>query len=352
MTAFASLRLAVLVFLLSLIACDRLLARYALGHFIPEQRMRAALEAGPGCVVLAGDSRMVAGIELDTVKRGLEVGGRDDCVASIAIGALPIHGISVAVREYLRRGGRPRTLVLGASEDTLLPRAIPPDPTGFAGNEAISLAWSEAGDVGRLYPGFPFENVLVFDDGLRFSLARLTGFGTYASLVWQKVQAVQDRVSGRPRATNAFGAVADMDVLAEKMQATALGRLARTMSEPEPNRLDRAYSDIERRAQDAGAHFVVVELPMPDRYRDSVTESDAGRGYRAWFGERVARRAGTFIDLTQPAWRTPAVFGDFLHLNADGARHFSLDLGQALARLETTGNGGNLTAPEGAGAPR
>lgn len=332
MSPLASLRLALGVFLVSLFACDRLVARFVSRHYIPEQRMSAALASGSDCIVTAGDSRMVAGIDLDVLERTLKSAGRNDCAATIAIGALPIHGISVALREYLRRGGKPEVLVLGLSEDMLIPLQEPPDPSRFAGNEAISLGWSDASDVRRLYPGFPFLNLREFDDGFRFLLARQTALGSYGSLISYKVQTLQERLLGRAQApSNVFGANSDMDALAERMQSRAQRLLAKTLESPAEARLDPDFLDIERRVHDAGARLVVVELPMPQRYRTRVTESEAGRRYLAWFAERVVSHGERFIDLTHPAWLAPDVFNDFLHLNAAGARLFSADLGRALA---------------------
>ncbi len=331
MLPLTSLRFAFVVFFLSVVACDRALARYAPDHFIPEQRMRAAVAAGAGCIVAAGDSRMVAGVDLGDFTQALRDAGRTECAASIAIGALDINGIRVAVREYLRRGGKPNTLVLGVSEDTLIPAEAPRDPSSFTGNAVINLAWSDASDLSRLYPRFPGADVREFDSGLRFLLARKSGFGTYDSLIWQKVQTVQDRLLGRPKETNAFGAGVDMAALAGKMQATAQRRLAQTLAKPEEARLDADYADIERRVHDAGAHLVVVELPMPEGYRRTVTDSEVGQRYLAWFRERVTRRGGTFVDMTHRAWLSAAMFADFLHLNATGAHRFSEDLGHALA---------------------
>lgn len=335
MSPLASLRLALGVFLCSLVACDRVVARVVPHHYIPEQRMNAALGRGPGCVVTAGDSRMVAGVDLAVLEPTLRSAGRDVCAANIAIGALPIHGISVALREYLRRGGRPQTVVLGLSEDMLIPLQEPPDPSRFAGNDAISIAWSDSGDVDRLYSGFPLVNIREFDDGLRFLFARQSALGTYASLIAYKVQTLQDRLLGRAQApsNNVFGADSDMDALAEQMQSRAQRLLAETLTLPEQARLDPDFSDIERRVHDVGAKLVVVELPMPDRYRTRVTESDAGRRYLAWFSSRVVSHGGRFVDLTHPAWLEPSVFHDFLHLNEAGARLFSADLGRALAAM-------------------
>jgi hypothetical protein len=332
MSSLASLRLALAIFFVAGLACDRLVARSFPHHFIPEQRMSAALASGSGCIVTAGDSRMVAGVDLEVLERTLRKAGRNECTANIAIGALPIHGISVALREYLRRGGKPEVLVLGLSEDMLIPLKDAPDPSRFVGNDAISIAWSDAADVRRLYPGFPFANVREFDDGLRFLLARQSALGSYDSLISYKVQTLQERLLGRAKATNnVFGADSDMDALAEQMQSRAQRQLANTLTLPDEIRLDPDFSEIERRVREVGARLVVVELPMPERYRTRVTESDAGRRYLAWFSKRLADRGERFVDLTHPTWLEPSVFRDFLHLNSEGARLFSADLGRALA---------------------
>jgi hypothetical protein len=320
--------------LLGLLAADRLLAWYAVAHFVPEQRLAEAVRHGDGCVVIAGDSRMVAGVNERVVESALRSEGKDWCVASIAVGALPIHGIRVAFREYLRRGGKPRLLVLGASEDTLLQPESPPDPSSFVGNEAVSLTWSEVGDVFRLYPAFPWGSVGDFDQGARFLLARSTGLGSYASLVWQKAQAAQDRLTGRTQSGNRFGALGDMEALGRRMEATAREQLAQSLREPESHRLHSALTDIEARARDVRASFVLVELPMPEAYRRAVTETETGRRYLAWLRERTSAQGGTFLDMTHPAWLGPEHFADFIHLNAGGAERFSTDLGRAVARLE------------------
>jgi hypothetical protein len=334
MAPLAALRWALATALLALLAADRLLDWRARRSFIPEQRMSEALSRGSGCVLVAGDSRMVAGVNERVMEHALRANGRNWCVASIAIGALPIHGVRVAFREYLERGGMPRMLVLGASEDSLLAGTAAPDPSALIGNEAVSLAWSEPSDVRRLYPDFPWGNLRAFDQGLRFLVARSSGLGSYASLVWQKVQAEQDRVTGRARASNRFGALDDMEALGHRMEATAREQLSQTMQRPPSARLHPALLDIEDRARVRRIRFVLAELPMPAAYRSAVTETEAGRRYLEWLRERTAARGGSFIDLTRPNGIGPRHFADFVHLNTSGAERFSIELANAIARLE------------------
>jgi hypothetical protein len=316
-----------------LFAVDRGLAWYAPRHFIPEARMRAALARGDDCVVLAGDSRMVAGYDEAAFSSALGAAGRNDCLATIAIGALRVQGLALAIREYFERGGKPRLLVLGTAEDTLLPPDPPLDPSAFIGNEAILLAWSEPSDVARLYPGFPLQSVRAFDQGVRFAWARSTGLGTYLSLVWQPIQAYQDRLTGQARARNVFGALSDMEASGRRMVKEARGLLARALARPEAERLAPDFELILRTTAAAGARLAVVELPMPAAYREAVTNSPEGRRYLTWLRDYLARRGAVLVDLTHPEWLAADQFSDFVHLNERGAAAFSHDLGRAIGEL-------------------
>jgi hypothetical protein len=330
MTPRNALLIALGTFVLALALCDRMLAWYAPRHFIPEARLEAALAKGPGCVVVAGDSRMVAGFDRGELEQALAEKSPAPCLATMAIGALRIQGMQVALREYVERGGRPQLIALGAAEETLLGTAEPLDPAAFIGNEAILLAWSHASDVLAFFPGFPFENVHRFDQGLRFLLARSTAFGTYLSLAWQRIQAFQDRLTGRPLAVNAFGALADMEASGRRMEAAAPPLLESALSRPEPERLDPAFGAILALTRAVNARLVVVELPMPASYRQHVTNAPAGTRYLTWLDAYLRTQGATWVNLTHPPWLSPEHFADFVHLNAEGARLFSRDLGRAI----------------------
>ena len=322
---------AVATFALGVIGAERGLALYGPRHFIPELRLQQALQGRAGCIVVVGDSRMVAGYDRDALGAGLRAGGRGDCVDTIAVGALRIPGLAIAVREYFDRGAKPKALVLGASEDTLLARVEPFDPSAFVGNEAALLAWSHADDVRRLYPDFPFGSPRGFDHGFRFLVARSNAFGTYLSLAWQRVQSFQDRVTGRATKSNVFGAIGDMEAHGRSMEQTAHRELARALERPEDERLDPWFYVLESELQRAGVPLIVVELPMPSSYRQSITHSPEGKRYLAWLSRRLAARGDALIDLASPEWLGPADFADFIHVNPEGARRFSSELGVRLA---------------------
>lgn len=316
---------------LAIFAIDRAFAWYAPNHYIPESRLRAALAGGDDCVVFVGDSRMVAGYDAAALSRGFAQGGAQVCTTNVAIGALKVSGMAVALREYLERGGKPRTIVIGNAADKLVLLEQPLDPATFIGNEAVQLAWSRPSDVGTLYPGFPTANVLAFDQGFRFLAARSTALGTYLSIGWQKVQAAQDRFAGRPKLANAFGALEDMDAYGAQLERDARQRLAQAMARPAAERLDRSYLLMEKLARDAGARLVVVELPMPARFRDHVSRAPEARAFRAWLGQRLVTSGGALVDLSAPDWVTPEHFADVLHLNERGAAAFSEQLGRELS---------------------
>jgi hypothetical protein len=332
-TETRSLLVALATLVVGLVVVERGLAWYGPRHFIPERRMQQAVAGRPGCIVMAGDSRMVAAYDREALLAGLRAGGRDECVDTVAIGALRIPGLAIAVRQYLDRGAKPKLMVLGASEDTLLARPEPYDPSTFVGNEATLLSWSRPGDVVRLYPDFPANDPRAFDQGFRFLVLRSNAFGQYLSLAWQKIQTFQDRVTGRTEAGNVFGALSDMEARGRAMELAARQDLVRALERPEAERLDPWFSHLERRVQNAGSRLFVVELPMPASYREGITLSPNGRRYLAWLARRLERNGGALIDLASPKLFEPSDFADFVHVNEAGARRFSHDLGLELAKI-------------------
>src|SRR5262245_36808124 len=111
----SSFGLSVLAFVAVLIAAERTLAYFAPRFFLPTRKMEAALAQGPGCIVVLGDSRMEAGVDEASLSEALISSGHSSCVAKLTLGGVPLEGQVVALREYLRRGGKPRAVVLGIS---------------------------------------------------------------------------------------------------------------------------------------------------------------------------------------------------------------------------------------------
>jgi len=338
MSATRALLISLGVLALGLVAANLALGRHATRHFVPAQRMQQAVAQGRGCVVVAGDSRMAAGVDDAVLANELRRRNVSPCVANISIGALQLPGIAVAIREYLHRGGAPRAVVLGISLERLLPAGAPVDASAFIGNEAISLGWSESGDVDLLFADGWLASPAAFDRRFRFATARRTALGSYLSLGWQKVQAAQDVVTGaRAQPRNQFGALGEMSAYGARMEEDARARLARALSRPEAQRLDPWFGALEDELAARHVPLLFVEVPMPASFRRAVTSTDQARLFREWLVARLGARGESAIDLSSPDWLGDEYFPDHLHLSPRGAALFSTALGEQVA--------GKLTAP-------
>ena len=302
--------------------------RYATHHFVPNMTLQKAEAAGTRCLVTLGDSRMAAGIDAPILTTALRAGAIETCVAPLAIGALPISGQAMALRRLMHDLGVPRWVVLGASAGTLLEENSP-DPSAFFGNRAAELAWSDSSDIYRYYPRFPFADL---DRGVRFWFARSNALTTYASATWIKTQALQDRLVGnRPETQrNRFGSLKDMQALLGSFRDQATQALAA------PNggyRLNPWFELVRSLVHHSGARLIVLEVPMPASYRREVLDSSAGRRYRGWLESQLARSGDAFLDMSAPRSIHDRDFADGIHLDKDGAKAFSSDLGEKLAPL-------------------
>jgi hypothetical protein len=306
------------VLVIALAQTDATLARYAQRHFGPNKILREAVAAGEGCVVTIGDSRMQAGVDPEEMRTAL---GGECCVASLGIGALGIEGQSLALRRYVEAPRAPRVVVLGAGP--LLPTE-PVDPSKMVGNMAVELAWSRAGDVGAFFPGFPFVSL---DRGLRFSMERANALESYASLVWEKMQLWQSRLTGgASHASNRFGLLEDMQALAGGFAADAVDGLERWSGRWQEGPWFDAIDATTRRA---GATLVVAHVPVPTVYRRRVNELPLWKSYEAWLAGDLARQHAVYVDMSASV--DDELFADGVHLSPDGARLFSSQLGRAVA---------------------
>jgi hypothetical protein len=313
-------------------ALDLAYGRHARTHFGPNVTVQQAEAAGTGCVVTLGDSRMAAGIDPPALRKALRVRGVEVCIAPLAVGALPISGQAMALRRFMRDGRRPTAVVLGESTGTLLDEGSP-DPSVFFGNRAAELAWSEPSDLHIYYPSFPFGDL---DRGVRFWFARSNALSVYASATWIKTQNLQEQLTGNSRREphNRFGSLADMHALLGAFREQATAGLA---AQNGHYRLNRWFELVQRLVHDGGARLVVIEVPMPSSYRAEVVNSVAGRQYRVWLQNELARSGDAFIDMSAPQSVNDRDFRDGVHLNADGAKAFSADLGIQLTTVLNRG---------------
>jgi hypothetical protein len=295
------------------VAADRMLAAWAPGHFIPAQKLASAIAAGDECVVLLGDSRMAAGFDRQAMNR--ELGG--PCVADLSMGGVKLEGQVLALRKYLRSGRRPRAVVLGISPDTLVEPIRRIEMQSIVGSQAALLLWSDASDVFDLFPGFPKADLI---EGAEFLLKRSNALTVYSSIVWKKVSAFQDRLTGEPlRPENPFGQDADMRALADEFlqKVSHLG----SGQAPRWHRWYRKLLELSR-----GTRLFLVEVPMNPAFRELAESSRAVANVREWLSrEPVALLpAGSFPPLDE------RYFPDQLHLSAEGAALFSAELGRKL----------------------
>jgi hypothetical protein len=266
---------------------------------------------------------MVEGVDQGALERALSTGEGSTCVAPLAIGALKLPGQVIVLRRYLG-ARRPSAIVLGVSDGTLLATGERGEPTEMVGNRAVELLWSNAEERRLLYPDATLDT---FDARLRHTLLLGTSLGSYGSLAWISVQALQDRVAGDAGTeTNRFGRVADMMALEHTFRDGALAALERSdgrfQASPWFERA-LALSAKER------LPLFVVSVPMRSGYRQVVSESAVGRRYRAWLESELAHRSGvTFVDLSAVA--DDDAFIDGVHLGPKGAARFSEELAKLL----------------------
>jgi hypothetical protein len=303
-------------------------------HFLPEQELTAAVAAGDGCFLFLGDSRMAAGFQPGAMHAALAGLGNDRCLANLAIGATDVSGAFLAARTYLSRGVRPAMVVLGSVADFPLGPAAPLTPEEMVGNNAIHLIWSRADDVFAEVPGFWSGGIVPFDRGFRFLALRATPFGRYQSLFARKLQTFDARLAGAtPAERNRFGALDNMVSLEAHLRTGAVDRLAAALRSPNERRVSPWFRALRELVGAAGIPFVVVELPMPSRFRQAVVETEVGRAYRQWLRSDLEAGGGALIDLSHPAWLSDQLFDDGLHLGARGATKLSESLGLQLAAL-------------------
>ena len=310
-------------------AADRVLGSFGARHFLPEQKMQAALQAGDGCILVLGDSRMVAGLDERAAHEALRRRGADRCIADLAIGATDVSGAFLAARTYLAAGRVPSLVVVGKVEDSLLDPDIT-GPKAMVGNNALHLVWSTPGDVFAEVPGFPFASIAAFDEGLRFLASRATALGRYQSLVSVRVQRLQDALTGTGRGSeNRFGALGDMARLEQEFRSHAAARLADAVARPGARSrwLDALLDAVEARR----TRVVVVELPMPEAYRRQVSDRPEAAAYRQLFAAALSARGHGFVDLSRATWAEDVMFADALHLGPAGAARLSRDLVEQLA---------------------
>jgi hypothetical protein len=88
-----------------------------------------------------------------------------------------------------------------------------------------------------------------------------------------------------------------------------------------------------------------VELPMPERHAKHVGQHPNTLRIRAELARLAGQRGGAFERFEDPSWRDAGLFIDHLHLGPDGARKFSAELAERVARQPAFAGGPSVPAP-------
>jgi hypothetical protein len=317
--------LALGIFCALVVAADAAFAVFARGHYLPARKLEAALASRSADVVIAGDSRMVAALDVSAFRFGWQECGHPlPTVADLSLGGLDIAGQVVAARRFFERGGSARFLVLGTVPETLAYE--PTSPEAWIGNEAIVLWWSHLSDARLHFPPSVVEPTPVALDGLfQFASYRLASLASLRSLLWVRAQQAQDRILGRAR--NSEETNSDMRVLGQRFVQRGLLAARRG---PREWQMSPWLCELRATAERYHAALSVVELPMPETYRP-VRESEVGKWLRDSLPHDFCGAKVTWIDLSEVLSHEEAKFPDGLHLAGTSASALSRRLGCELA---------------------
>jgi hypothetical protein len=321
------LAVALLVFVTGVVGFDISFGVYAKRHFLPHQKLLAAIAAGDRCLVYTGDSRMVAATDAPALTKALSE--RVPCVTDLSLGGTTIVEQALALREYLDAGRRPAYVLVGYSGDALLQHGSPP-LDDLAGNRAAALLWSQSHDVLALYPGFPRAHL---DEGLRFSVRRATYSGSLISLIWGKLHPLQDRVAGVSEgARNRFGRIDAMQDLGEKFRLQARQTFAALEARGAPSEFDPFFEEILDRAHSMGVPVLVAEVPMQAGYRSVLRDMPSYLRMKSRLQRRLEQVGGALLVVDLDGFDDSA-FEDGLHVGEAGAERYTRALASSMNGL-------------------
>jgi hypothetical protein len=313
-----------------LVALEGMTRAYSARHFIPNQRLAAALEAGNRCVAWSGGSDMVSALDTPAFLSAW----RDrpaPCVADLSLGATSADTRFMEFRRYVQQGGKPRALVLGFKG-----HAITDDvelrPGYHTGNNAAVFEWGKFSDLARYYPRVSFT---AFDNSLRFLLFSVTAIGAHRESLWLKVNQLEQRLGLLPKsATNSFGNVeAFRELEAENRQAALASRDSQTSLHWQLMPWTAAFvAEAERAGVE---HVSFVRLPALSATEGVYFHAAAAEGRFSSFVSDLARaHGGTYIDLAHAPWMHDSLLMDGLHYRPEGAALISRAVGEALHAQE------------------
>jgi hypothetical protein len=296
---------------------------YLTRNSVPRRVMHHALESQSARVLALGNSLMAAGFEEPVFDSAAGLAPPDGAV-NLSLGASsPVEQL-LLLRYALAHGIRPRLLIYGFY-DLQLSEPVQFSANDMIGNHAL-LYYLEPSYARQFYS-------LSAHDSLEFSAFHSIPMFVDRGAIWSKVEILRRSMAQQgmtQQATNQFGRAADFSLL-EPASADAFRRdcLAATQLP-----LASPVAELFRRAHEAHADIVLVEMPMRHAHRAHFYETKEWSDYTSHVQELLRPYNVKFVDASEWA-ADDSLFEDPLHLSHQGANNFSQRIGDLLSTKVT-----------------
>ena len=316
--------LAVTILLCLLVALNIMIdrtARTSLRH-----QMLTRLETIPAdtdCIFL-GNSLVEAGCDVPAFLRAWPDSAGAPKAVNLALGATSPVEHYLILKKALEKPLKVKYLIYGFFDDQLN-AAADGNWSDLVGNRAFSYYFPR--DAAELYaPGSVMK---------RWQLeltARIPMLSERSSL-WGKVEKLRRKfedVGVPPQKSNRFGRVADFAAL-EAVDVPSFNRRCSAVVTNQQG-FSPALQRVINLAHEHGAQVILLEMPMPSRHRTVFYSSSAWSNLQAYLRSLALQQKAVYLAASD--WvKDDADFEDVTHLNEQGAKVFSAQLAQAIARL-------------------
>jgi hypothetical protein len=243
---------------------------------------------------------------------------------NVALGATSPVEHYLILKKALRQDLHIKYIVYGFFDDELT-APVSGDWSNLVGNRALSYYFPD--DAAELYaPGSMLKKL-----ELRVA-SHLPMFSERSSL-WGKIESLREKfgeIGMPPVKRNRFGVVRNFEALEAGDAATFTRRCLKGLDRKEG--FSVPVQRMLQLAREHGATFVFVEMPMPSRHRNLFYSSDAWLKLRQRLQSLASDNSAAYISASD--WvQNDAEFEDVTHLNEAGAKDFSAQLAEAMAKL-------------------